>query len=161
MAQVAATVFIRAPLDRVYALAKDVEAFPSFMPDVESIRVQQRDGSRTVTEWVGVVQGRRVRWVEDDDWDDARHVCTFRQREGDFTRYEGTWTFAAVDQGAGTALVVDFELELPLAGALLSHLLKGLVRKNLEGMLGGMRARPAGTAQGPPGARNKAGGGQK
>ena len=46
MAQVAATVFIRAPLDRVYALAKDVEAFPSFMPDVESIRVQQRDGSR-------------------------------------------------------------------------------------------------------------------
>ncbi|OLD36381.1 MAG: hypothetical protein AUI83_26305, partial [Armatimonadetes bacterium 13_1_40CM_3_65_7] len=118
MAQVAATVFIRAPLDRVYALAKDVEAFPSFMPDVESIRVQQRDGSRTVTEWVGVVQGRRVRWVEDDDWDDARHVCTFRQREGDFTRYEGTWTFAAVDQGTETALVVDFELELPLAGAL-------------------------------------------
>jgi len=158
MAQVAATVFIRAPLDRVYALAKDVEAFPSFMPDVESIRVQQRDGSRTVTEWVGVVQGRRVRWVEDDDWDDARHVCTFRQREGDFTRYEGTWTFAAVDQGTETALVVDFELELPLAGALLSNLLKVLVRKNLEGMLGAMRARLEGTAEAPAGARHKSGG---
>src|SRR2546427_11925964 len=105
MAQVAATVFIRAPLDRVYALAKDVEAFPSFMPDVESIRVQQRDGSRTVTEWAGVVQGRRVRWVEDDDWDAARHVRTFRQREGDFTRYEGTRTFTAVDQRAAAPLV--------------------------------------------------------
>src|SRR2546427_12914810 len=116
MAQVAATVFIRAPLDRVYALAKDVEAFPSFMPDVKSIRVQQRDGSRTVTEWVGVVQGRRVRWVEDDDWDDARHVCTFRQREGDFTRYEGTWTFTAGDPGAEAALGGDFERGLSPAG---------------------------------------------
>ena len=158
MAQVAATAFIRAPLDRVYALAKDVETFPSFMPDVESIRVLERDGSRTVTEWVGVVQGRRVRWVEDDDWDDARHVCTFRQREGDFTRYEGTWTFTAVDQGTETALVVDFELELPLAGALLSNLLKVLVRKNLEGMLGAMRARLEGTAEAPAGARHKSGG---
>src|SRR2546425_7195679 len=146
MAQVAATGFIRAPLDRVYALAKDVEAFPSFMPDVESIRVLQRDGSRTVTEWVGVVQGRRMRWVEDDDWDDVRHVCTFRQWEGDFTRYEGTWTFAAVDQGTGTALVVDFALELPLAGALLSDLLKVLVRKNLESMLGAIKGRLETTA---------------
>src|SRR3989442_14291857 len=139
MAQVAAKAFIRAPLDRVYALAKDVEASTSFMPDVESIGVQQRDGSRTVTEWVGVVQGRRVRWVEDDDWDDARHVCTFRQREGDFTRYEGTWTFAAVDQGTETALVVGFGLGLPLAGGRVSNLLKGLLGENLGSTLGGMR----------------------
>src|SRR2546422_11372662 len=130
MAQVAPTAFIHAPLDRVYALAKDVEAFPSFMPDVESIRVLQRDGSRTVTEWVGVVKGRPVRWVEDDDWDDARHVCTFRQREGDFTRYEGAWTFAAGKQGAGATLVGGFGLERPPAGAPASNLLKVLGRKN-------------------------------
>src|SRR2546430_5169535 len=147
MAQVAATAFIHAPLDRVYALAKDVEAFPSFMPDVESIRVLQRDGSRTVTEWVGVVKGRPVRWVEDDDWDDARHVCTFRQREGDFTRYEGTWTFAAVDPGAEKALGGDFEPELPPAGAARSDPLQGLVRHNPEGEVGAVRGRLGGTAE--------------
>jgi ribosome-associated toxin RatA of RatAB toxin-antitoxin module len=79
--------------------------------------------------------------VEDDEWDDARHLCTFRQREGDFTRYEGTWTFAASAGGTQTTLAVDFELELPLAGALLSNLLKVLVRKNLESMLGAMKGR--------------------
>ena len=158
MAQVAATAFIRASLDRVYGLAKDVEAFPTFMPDVESIRVLERDGSHTLTEWVGVVQGRRVRWVEDDDWDDARHLCTFRQREGDFTRYEGTWTFAAADQGTETRLVVDFELELPLAGALLSNLLKVLVRKNLESMLGAMKNRLEVAADASGGPRNRQGG---
>ncbi len=146
MAQVAATAFIRAALDDVYALAKDVEAFPSFMPDMESITVLQREGTRTVTEWVGVVQGRKVRWVEDDEWDDTRHACTFRQREGDFTKYEGTWTFAASGGGTETTLAVDFELELPLAGALLSNLLKVLVRKNLESMLMAMKARLEETA---------------
>jgi ribosome-associated toxin RatA of RatAB toxin-antitoxin module len=150
MAQVEATTHIRAPLDEVYQLAKDVEAFPSFMPDVQSVKVLQRDGNRTVTEWIGVVQGRKVWWVEEDHWDDARHRCTFRQREGDFTRYEGTWTFAAAAGGTQTALIVDFELELPLAGALLSKLLKVLVRKNLESMLGAMKARlePEGNAAG-------------
>src|SRR2546428_11355731 len=148
MAQVAATVFIRAPLDRVYALAKDVEAFPSFMPDVESIRVQQRDGSRTVTEWVGVVQGRRVHWVEDDDWDDARHVCTFRQREGDFTRYEGTWTFAAGDQGSVMGVGVDFEVALPLAGGPVLNLLFVGVRQEPEGMLWARRGRGDGATRG-------------
>jgi len=54
--------------------------------------------------------------------------------------------------------VVDFELELPLAGALLSNLLKVLVRKNLESMLGAMRARLEGTAEAPAGARYKSGG---
>ena len=147
MAQVAATAFIRAALDDVYGLAKDVEAFPSFMPDVESIKVLERDGARTVTEWVGVVQGRKVRWVEDDEWDDGRHACTFRQREGDFTTYEGIWTFAAADGGTETTLVVEFELDLPLAGALLSNLLRVLVRKNLEGMLAAMKARLEGAAE--------------
>jgi ribosome-associated toxin RatA of RatAB toxin-antitoxin module len=141
MARVEATAHIHAPLDEVYQVAKDVEEFPTFMPDVESVKVLQRDGSRTVTQWVGVVQGRKVRWVEDDEWDDTRHLCTFRQREGDFTRYEGAWTFAASAGGTQTTLVVDFELELPLAGALLSNLLRILVRKNLESMLGAMKGR--------------------
>ncbi len=146
MARVEATAHIHAPLEAVYQVAKDVETFPTFMPDVESVKVLERDGTHTVTAWVGVVQGRKVRWVEDDEWDDIRHLCTFRQREGDFTRYEGTWTFAASAGWTQTVLAVDFELELPLAGALLSNLLKVLVRKNLESMLGAIKGRLETTA---------------
>lgn len=148
MAEVSATIVIRAPLADVYRVAKDVEAFPEFMPDVESIRVLERDGSRTVTEWVGLVQGRKIRWVEEDHWDDASHLCTFRQREGDFTTYEGTWGFEAVPEGTRTTLNLVYEMDLPLAGALLSNLLRVLVRKNLESMLAALKgqlegARPA------------------
>jgi len=135
MAEVQATMIIRAPLADVYRVAKDVERFPQFMPDVASIRVLERQGSTIVAEWVGIVQGRKIRWVEEDQWDDTAHVSRFRQREGDFTKYEGTWSFAAVPEGTRTTLVLEYELELPLAGALLSNLLKVLVRKNLESML--------------------------
>lgn len=135
MAEVQATMFIRAPLADVYRVAKDIERFPQFMPDVESIRVLERHGSTVVAEWVGVVQGRKIRWTEEDQWDDAAHVSRFKQREGDFTTYEGTWSFTPAPGGTQTTLVLNYELELPLAGALLSNLLKVLVRKNLESML--------------------------
>ncbi len=139
MARVEASTEIRAPLDQVYQLAKDVEAFPQFMPDLQSVRVLERRNNETVTEWVGLVQGRKVRWVEEDQWEDAQHVCRFRQREGDFTKYEGTWSFAATNGGTRTSLAVEFELDLPLAGPLVSNLLKVLVRKNLESMLAGLK----------------------
>lgn len=139
MARVEASTEIRAPLDQVYLLAKDVEAFPQFMPDLHSVRVLDRRNNETVTEWVGLVQGRKVRWVEEDQWEDAQHVCRFRQREGDFTKYEGTWSFTATDGGTRTSLAVEFELDLPLAGPLVSNLLKVLVRKNLESMLAGLK----------------------
>jgi ribosome-associated toxin RatA of RatAB toxin-antitoxin module len=141
MPQVEASMAIRAPLDVVYALAKDVEQFPRFMPDLDSVRVLERDGNRTVTEWSGRAQGRRIRWVEVDEWDDARYVCTFRQREGDFDRYEGTWSFEAAPEGCRTRLAVDFELNVPLIGPVLSNLVRSLMRKNCENMIGALARR--------------------
>ena len=130
---------IRAPLGRVYALAKDVERFPEFMPDLERVTILERRPNGTATEWVGVVQGRRIRWVEDDEWDDVGHACVFKQRAGDFARYEGEWRFETVPEGTRTSLNVDYELDIPLAGALLSALVRVLMRKNCESMLEALR----------------------
>jgi ribosome-associated toxin RatA of RatAB toxin-antitoxin module len=130
---------IHAPLDRVYALAKDVERFPDFMPDLESVAILERTPSGTTSAWVGIVHGRKIRWIEDDEWDDTRHVCSFRQRTGDFSRYEGVWRFETVPEGTRTSLQVDFELDIPLAGALLSNLVRVLMRKNCESMLQALR----------------------
>ena len=139
MAKVEASIVIHAPLADVYALAQDVERFPGFMPDLESVTVVERRPGWTLTEWVGVVQGRKIRWVEEDEWDDVRHVCTFRQRSGDFNRYQGTWRFDAMPDGTKTSLEVDYELDIPLAGALLSNLVKVLMRKNCESMLAALK----------------------
>jgi ribosome-associated toxin RatA of RatAB toxin-antitoxin module len=146
VATVSASTVIRASLDRVYALAKDIERFPSFMPDLESVKILERRPGGTVSEWVGLVQGRRIRWVEEDEWDDVAHVCVFRQTAGDFSKYEGEWRFEATPEGTFTSLTVEFELDVPLAGPLLSNLVRVLMRKNCENMLTALKAqleRPA------------------
>lgn len=146
MARVDASIVIAAPIDAVYGLAKAVESFPEFMPDVESVEVLERSNGNTVTRWVGLVQGRKIRWVEEDIWDDGNYRCTFRQREGDFTRYEGTWRFEATPEGTRTTIEVDFELDIPLAGPLLSNLLRTLMRKNIHNMLAALKTRVEGSA---------------
>ena len=147
MAHVTASTIIRAPLEAAYRVAKDVERFPQFMPDVQSIRILERSGSRLTVEWIGLMQGRKVRWVEEETWDDAAHRSAFRLVEGDFSKFEGTWSFEEIPEGTSTTLALDYEMELPLAGALLASLLKVLVRKNLESMLLSLKHELEGAAQ--------------
>jgi ribosome-associated toxin RatA of RatAB toxin-antitoxin module len=146
VAHVTASTIIGAPLAEVFRVAKDVERFPEFMPDVQSIRILERNGPRLTVEWVGVMQGRKVRWVEEETWDDRAHRSDFRLVEGDFSKFEGTWSFEAVPEGTSTTLALDYEMELPLAGALLATLLKVLVRKNLESMLVSLKGQLEGAA---------------
>ncbi len=146
MARVDASIVIAAPIDQVYALARAVENFPEFMPDLESVEVLERWNGNTISRWVGLVQGRKVRWVEEDIWDDRGYRCTFRQREGDFTRYEGTWQFEVSPEGTRTTIEVDFELDIPLAGPLLSNILRTLMRKNIHNMLVALKSRAEGSA---------------
>ena len=114
MARVEASTFIRAPLDAVYAVAKRVEDFPRFMPDLERVTVLERAAtSRRRPSGSALVEGRRIHWIEEDAWDDARHVCRFRQRDGDFERYEGEWSFLPEGDGTRTAIVVEFEFGIP------------------------------------------------
>jgi hypothetical protein len=81
MARVELEVVIRAPLETVYAVARDVEAFPQFMPDVKSVRILEKsdDGSRTLTEWVAYASQLKlqVKWTEEDLWDDTARTCRF------------------------------------------------------------------------------------
>lgn len=146
MARVDASIVIAVPIDQVYALARAVENFPEFMPDLESVEVLERWNGNTISRWVGLVQGRKIRWVEEDIWDDGAYRCTFRQREGDFTRYEGTWQFEVSPEGTRTTIEVDFELDIPLAGSLLSNLLRTLMRKNIHNMLVALKSRAEGSA---------------
>jgi ribosome-associated toxin RatA of RatAB toxin-antitoxin module len=139
-------VAINAPLETVFALARDAELFPQFMPDVESVTVTERseDGGRTVTDWVAVASDfkLKVRWTEEDLWDEAAHTCRFRQLKGDYTAYGGLWTFTL--DGAGGTLFqseIDYELEIPLIGALLKAVVARLMRDNTQKILDAIKTR--------------------
>ncbi len=132
---------IAAAVDKVYAIAKNVAEFPTFMPDVQSVRILSQEGNRLVTEWVAIVRqfGRTMRWQEEDEWDDSQRLCTFRLIKGDWTRYEGTWKFDETPQGTVVSLRLDYELNVPLLGPLIKAVIDRLVRHNAEQMLAGLR----------------------
>ena len=130
---------IAAGIEVVYDLARRVEDFPQFMPDVRSIKLVESsaDGSRTVTEWVGVVEqfNQVVRWVEEDLWDHEAHTCKFRQLSGDYSEYRGEWRFVSIPTGTRFESELHFAYNIPLIGALIQGIITKLMKTNLENTL--------------------------
>ena len=143
MPEVHSEILVGAPPARVYALAKDVERFPEFLPNVERVTLRGRKGQRTVSEWVGLVPEfkRTISWVEEDIWDDAALRCEFRSLSGDWDRYEGVWTFEAEGEGTRVRLDISYDYNVPLVGPLIKKLLHKLVARNADETVDGLRRR--------------------
>ncbi|MBC8143143.1 MAG: SRPBCC family protein [Armatimonadetes bacterium] len=146
MPRVESSILIHAPRERVLAVARDNAAFPEFMADVKSLEVTETspDGLRIVSDWVGVVQkfGITVRWTEEDVWDLDAGTCTFRQTKGDYDKFDGVWTFTGTgDAETRFDSFLDYELEIPLVGALVKTLVHKIVQTNLDSTLSAIKAR--------------------
>lgn len=139
MPRIESSVTIKGDVEKTYALARNVEAFPEFMPDVKSVTILERseDGKRLVTEFVGIVKEFKttLKWVEEDVWDDEAKTCHFKLRKGDFKSYSGMWTFEPVDGGTKYTSVIDFEYDIPMIGPLLKALVARKMQQNIDGML--------------------------
>ena len=143
MPTVIAVADVAAPLDQVYALSRNIEAFPEFMPDVQEVKIlEQRPDGFQLSHWVGIIKEfkRTIQWTEDDHWDDVAHACTFAQTEGDFSLYRGEWRFAGTDGGTHVELELEYEYDVPLIGKLIKALLKRKMQENCDNMLTAIKA---------------------
>jgi len=125
----------------VYALAQNVERFPEFMADVESVEILEDDPPRRVSRWTSVIKefNRTIEWTEEDYWDDGAHLCTFSQLEGDFSEYSGRWEFVEVPEGTDVQLQVQYDYAIPLIGALIKNLLRKKMQQNTDAMLSALK----------------------
>lgn len=139
MPQVERKIVIDGDPQRVYELAKDMESFPNFMPDVESVKVVERGPNSTVTEWVTNVDGTPFIWTEDDNFDDKNLRIDYALIEGDLEKFEGSWSFRPVDGKTEVTLVVDYDFGLPELTELIGPTLHEKVGENSEMMLAGMK----------------------
>jgi len=146
MPHIETDIFIPAPLETVYAIAKDIERFPEFFSDVKSITIVERTTQGYISEWVGVVEklNRTLTWREEDRWDDAAHVCRFRAVGGDWDQYDGVWTFTARDGGTSMHMALDCDINVPLIGAIIKTLIGKLAKANVDHMFDGIRRRALG-----------------
>lgn len=134
MPHVETTLWIDAPLDKVYAIAKQSEAYPEYMKDVQSVTPVEREGNRVVADWVGLVPQflLKVRWRQEELWDDATTSSAFRQIQGDYDSMSGTWRFTAENGGTRFDQTMDYEFNVPTLGPIVKKVILGITRKNLE-----------------------------
>lgn len=127
---------IDAPVDTVYRVARDVESFPTFMEDLESLTVLERseDGLRTVTEWVGLIREfkMKLKWTQEDVWSNTSYRDDFHLIKGDMDKMEGYWQFTSLDSNRTRfENVLEYEYDVPLIGAMVKSLIKKKLTDNL------------------------------
>jgi ribosome-associated toxin RatA of RatAB toxin-antitoxin module len=134
MPLVETTVWINAPVEKVYEIAKASERYPDYMKEVKSVTLVERDGGRVVSDYVGVVPafGLKVRWRQEEIWDDATHSSTYRQVSGDYDRLDGEWSFREENGGTRFDQKLDYEYNVPTLGPLVKKVIHSIVVKNLE-----------------------------
>ncbi|MER3442956.1 MAG: cyclase [Meiothermus sp.] len=141
MPHVQSEIFIPKPPAYVYSCARDLEGLKPYLKDVQSLRVIEDDGGRSKSEWVAVAMGKKVHWIEEEEWFDAGLRNRFHSPEGDFDKYEGTWAFEAADGGTRVTLELEYELNIPIFGGLLQKLVLKLMKENCDGLLAGLKER--------------------
>lgn len=143
MPVVTRSIEINAPIDKVFSIAQKAEDYPSFMSSIRSVQVLEEEGDRRTTEWIARVEelGRTIRWTEEDIWDKERRECRFRSLKGDFTKYEGLWSFKDMQGRTSVSLTIEYEMKIPLIGALLQGLIKRKVEETAEEMLESLKER--------------------
>ena len=143
MPTVDTTTWINAPLEKVYAISKDNRSFPEFMKEVKSLDIVEEDGPRIVSDYVGLVPtfGLKIRWRQEDIWDDANHSCKFKQLQGDYDRLEGEWHFREENGGTRFDSTLEYEYVVPTLGPLVKKVIHSLVVKNMDNLLGAIKER--------------------
>lgn len=145
MPRIEQSIIINAPIEKVFAVARDVESFPEIMEDLQSLEVLERseDGNRTVTAWVGLIREFKmtVKWTQEDVWDPARYRDDFKMLKGDMDRMSGYWQFTALTYGTQFDSVVDYEYNVPLIGPMIKALIKKKMEANLDAQMRAIKKR--------------------
>jgi ribosome-associated toxin RatA of RatAB toxin-antitoxin module len=147
MPQVESRITINAPLQIVWDLAQDIERFPEIMPDLDSVKVLERQQLtdvtlRVVSEWHGRIRqfNRRMDWTEEDIWNSETYTCSFWLLKGDFNEYRGEWKFREENGVTDVHLLVEYRFDIPLVGALMQKVVQKLMQENATGMLNSLHA---------------------
>jgi ribosome-associated toxin RatA of RatAB toxin-antitoxin module len=141
MPYVETSIEIKAPRHAIFELAKDMEHYPDFMPDVEYVKILKREGNTTTTRWKTLVEEAPIEWTEVDVFDEANTRIDYKLIEGDLDKFEGAWTFVERDGVTKVVLGVDYDFGVPTLAELIGPILQKKVEENSMMMLQALKDR--------------------
>lgn len=139
MPYIETSIIIKGDIDKIYNLAKNMEEYPKFMPDVETVKILERGENKTITEWITNVEGTPITWKEEDIFDNPNKIISYRLIEGDLDKFEGAWKFSKTQDGVRVTLGVDYDFGIPSLTELIGPTLEIKVKENSQMMLSGLK----------------------
>jgi uncharacterized membrane protein len=124
-------VVVQASIDACYAVGIDVAAYPEWVENLRSVKIQSTDeqGRPKVVEFEAEGMGRKSSYVLAYDLSDAPYRISWNLVRGDLTReIEGRYVFHDMTEDPGLPVTeVDYELTIDLAVPL-----PGFVKRRAE-----------------------------
>ena len=132
-------ILINGDIEKIYPIVKDMESYSKFMDSVKSIKVLEREGNTTLTQWKTELKGKPFNWIEKDTFYDEDYKINYQLTSGDLKKFEGDWTLTETVEGVKVHLTVDFEFGVPMIASLLNPIAKLIIKQNLNSMLTGIK----------------------
>ncbi|GAA2472130.1 type II toxin-antitoxin system RatA family toxin [Streptomyces mauvecolor] len=102
-----------------YHRIKDYARYPELAPVVRSVTVHEVGEGEERSDWEVYFRNGILRWTETDRFDEAKLRISFRQLEGDFAEFTGTWSVTPDGEGCLVDFAAEFDFGIPsLAGIL-------------------------------------------
>ena len=120
---------------RAYAIMRDLERYPAYMPSVNSIDILERKDNEMTTRWDAEIDGAPICWVQTVLTLDESQEMFFEAIEGDFEVFKGKWSVIESGGQVCLELLVEYRLGIPVIEDVLGPILKEKVKANSEAML--------------------------
>lgn len=123
------------PSSTAFKVVEDLERFPEFMPNVNSLTLLEADGNRKVAAWDINIDDAPLSWIEEGIYDKQNLIVHFRSLEGIFDRFDGYWQVLPDGKGSRVIFELAYEIGLPEIEDIVGPILRERMIENVESML--------------------------
>lgn len=127
-----------ADADAVFGRISDFTRYAEYTDAVRSVTVTSRADGALDSAWSVNFRNGVLCWSERDWIDPARRAITFTQLDGDFERFEGTWSVEPAAGGVMVRFTAGFDLGMPTLAAIIDPIAERALRDNLHAILRGL-----------------------
>lgn len=120
---------------RAFEVVEDLERFPEFMPNVNSLTLLEAEGNRKVAEWDITIDDAPLSWIEEGIYDTQNRIVRFRALEGVFDRFDGYWQVMSEGDDSRVTFELAYEIGLPEIEDIVGPILRERMIENVESML--------------------------
>jgi ribosome-associated toxin RatA of RatAB toxin-antitoxin module len=136
MPRLKVTEVLDAPIESVWELICDLDAYPRIMEPVRSITVLESGKDWSIAEWEVELKGSILRWTEREDRHPRDYRVVYEQVDGDLEVLQGHWQLREVGGGNTEAtLEIEFEIGIPMLRDMLNPIAERALRDNARIML--------------------------